>query len=453
MIFGKAQLENMDEKFGTSEWDYQEASRLNADLYGDSVFEEYQKSHPQSELDLQEEMMRNGNGDKYASVEEWKNDPDSDYKQLAEAFGWKDESDSGIKEAIAQGVEEGNENIDEEKKGALEGKLDTDNLTINAGTVNMQGELNTPQEEKIKTIESGQNEGENTDKEQKDEEENNSIKEANVLELEEGERNLKDLLTAARDSGVLGKFADIGNELYKGAHSITDTMYVDGGATGDWQQLSGIAENLMQKGNKKIEERNERTKASWANDKANISFVADKYMVEMRAIYQGKSEAYVRDKAEEKAKSKLKEMSEFVPYGITNVEQVYQLYNDKKEYACSTEQAIKRAAGYNKFNVENVTHINQGNAFTRNDYKTVQEAIPGAEKYYKSGVTDIKEMEIIERMRRELEKIPEYSKKATPQFAMKVDQTLKKKGGKINYKGSDEAVKKVVDSINEKYGG
>ena len=101
----------------------------------------------------------------------------------------------------------------------------------------------------------------------------------------------------------------------------------------------------------------------------------------------------------------------------------------------------------NKFNnnAGNINSINVSGNFQRNDYTSVEAAIPNAKTYYDAGYTNVNEMAWVDYMAEKLGKSPE--------FAMKVDETLKRKGkaGKLSYNGKDGEMKKVIDQINSHY--
>jgi len=97
------------------------------------------------------------------------------------------------------------------------------------------------------------------------------------------------------------------------------------------------------------------------------------------------------------------------------------------------------------FSLSNVVSINNSGSFERNNYQTVEEAIPNARTYYDAGYTNINDMAWVEKIAQSLGRSPE--------FAIKVDQTLRRKGGKISYNGRNEEMRKLIADINSTYGG
>ncbi len=323
------------------------------------------------------------------------------------------------------------------------GNISAGNITINAGSVNMQGGEN------IKFAGEGQVKGADgiTGEGKK---ENNQPGE---IELVEGITLQGASLSAGeifKNIGGLEQLGKLGVDLFQGLGGIGDGLYVDGDApTKERETIAGMLSQNIKDSSDKRKENNDRMKDNWANNKSNISIMTDKYMSDekFREKYSDKPEAYIRREAETKAKSALKDMSAYVPYGITDVNLAYELYDSANKNGFTPEQAIRNKAGYEKFNnnVQNVVSINQSGTFERDNYKTVEEAIPDARKYYDAGYTDINDMAWVEKIAQSLGRSPE--------FAIKVDQTLRKKGGKINYNGKNEEMKKLIADINSAYGG
>ena len=320
------------------------------------------------------------------------------------------------------------------------GNISAGNITINAGSVNMQGGEN------IKFAGEGQVKGADGEKQ-----DNTKLEE---YELVDDGITLQGASLSAgeifKNIGGLEKLGQLGVDLYQGLGGIGDGLYVDGDApTKERETIAGMLSQNIKDSSEKRKENNDRMKDNWANNKSNISIMTEKYMSDekFREKYSDKPEAYIRREAETKAKSALKDMSAYVPYGITDVNLAYELYDSANKNGFTPEQAIRNKAGYEKFNnnVQNVVSINQSGTFERDNYKTVEEAIPDARKYYDAGYTDINDMAWVEKIAQSLGRSPE--------FAMKVDQTLRKKGGKINYNGKNEEMKKLIADINSAYGG
>lgn len=346
----------------------------------------------------------------------------------------QDDFSEGDIKALTEGIKQ--------EVGATQGNsMDAANITINAGSVSMNGNLESSNNGEIKTIEQGST-GENAEENKVENDEIGLDGDVSLLEPKSS------FFERFKDLGGLEKIGTLGNELYQGIGGITDSLYVDGGApTQERAAISGIIGQNIKDSTDKREKDMTRAKDNWANNKSNISIMADKYMADMSERYKGKPEAYIRMKAEEKAKSALKDMSAYVQYGVTDVNLAYELYQDANAYGYTPEQAVRSRAGYEKFNSNsgNIAQINLSGGFTRNDYTSVQAAIPDARTYYNAGYTDINEMAWVDKIARSLGRSPE--------FAMRVDQTLKKKGGKINYSGKNEEMKKLIQDINSTYGG
>jgi len=324
------------------------------------------------------------------------------------------------------------------------------NITINASSVNMQGGDN------IKTVETIEKGNENT---------TNGSEQKVEVELTGGDGiSLEGAIDGAsfgeifKNLGGIEQLGNLANDLIDGAHSISSGLYVDGMApTQEWNANSQWRRQNIKEAGEKRKENVERAKDNWAHDKANITIMADKYykekyLPEMQAKYgDTKSQSYIeaqaREKSEEKAKAALKDMSAYVPYGVTDVNLAYNLYQNANNNGFSPEQSIRNMAAFNKFNSSagNIDKINLSGNFQRNDYTSVEAAIPNAKTYYDAGYTNVNDMAWVDYMAEKLGKSPE--------FAMKVDETLKKKGkgGKLSYNGSDADMKKVIDQINSHY--
>lgn len=345
--------------------------------------------------------------------------------------------------------------------------LTASNVTINAGTISLNGASNQHSEE-IKTLKEEIKELNVTN--MNSDEANNVVSEnkKSVKEDDDGislEMPEFSGFEIFKNLGGLEKLGELGANLFQGLGSITDGLYVDGTAptaerNNDIQWLRG---NIKEAGERRKQDI-EREKDNWANNKTNINMMSnkyyqEKYLPEMTKKYAGQLksgkvdmnyvEAQAREKSDERAKKALKDMSEYVPYGVTDVNVAYQLYDNANKNGFSPEQSVKNMGGYVNFNLNatNINSINQSGAYEKNDYVTVQAAIPAAKTYYDAGYTNIDDMHWVNYMADRLGK--------TPEFAMKVDEALKKKGkgGKLSYNGKDTEMKKVIDQINSHYGG
>ena len=321
------------------------------------------------------------------------------------------------------------------------------NITINASSVNMQGGDNI---KTVATIEKGT--------------ENATQSSEQKAPDDKGEISLEGAIDGAsfgeifKNLGGIEQLGNLANDLVDGAHSISAGLYVDGMApTQEWNANSQWRRENIKEAGEKRKENVERAKDNWAHDKVNIKvmeekYYKEKYLPEMQAKYgdskpQGYIEAQAREKANERAKAALKDMSAYVQYGVTDVNLAYNLYENANNNGLSPEQSIRNMAGFNKFNSNagNINSINVSGNFQRNDYTSVEAAIPNAKTYYDAGYTNVNEMAWVDYMAEKLGKSPE--------FAMKVDETLKKKGkgGKLTYSGKDAEMKKVIDQINSHY--
>ena len=338
-------------------------------------------------------------------------------------------------------------------EGAGAGNIDASTVTINANSVNMEGAaLDNGNNDGIKTIEEGNLEG--TTEVEKVELE---LGEGDGISLDEFDSPLEAFAETFKNLGGIEQLGTLANDLVDGAHSISAGLYVDGMApTQEWNANSQWRRENIKEAGEKRKENVERAKDNWAHDKANITIMTDKYMEkylpEMQKKYGGKEtpeyiEAKAREKSEEKAKAALKDMSAYVQYGVTDVNLAYNLYQNANNNGLSPEQSIRNIAGFNKFNSNagNINSINVSGNFQRNDYTSVEAAIPNAKTYYDAGYTNVNDMAWVDYMAEKLGKSPE--------FAMKVDETLKKKGkgGKLTYNGKDAEMKKVIDQINSHY--
>lgn len=341
--------------------------------------------------------------------------------------------------------------------GANGNSMNVNDLTINANSVNMEGDG-------IKTIGDGSFEGDaNIEGDANAEGDANSEqdkgKKDDGISLE-GAENLD--ISAWDVFEARGGLEDIGTlfaDITDGFHNISSGMYIDGDApTNEWNENSKWVRGNIEESRKKRKENMDREKENWANNKGNIKTMSDMYYkdeLQKAQVKYGKTkpqsyiEAEAREKSDTKAKAALKDMSAYVEFGVKDVDLAYKLYQNANNGAFSPEQSIKNYAGYEKFKNDsgNVASINNSGLYQSNNYTTVEAAIPNAKQYYDAGYTNVNEMGWVNYMAERLGKSPE--------FAMQVDETLKKKGkgGKLTYSGKDADMKKVIDQINSHYGG
>jgi len=333
-------------------------------------------------------------------------------------------------------------------EGLGAGDINASTVTINASTVNMDGSSQQG-DDNVKTIEEGEIDGDV-------EIDNAEEKESDKISLE-GAIDGASFGEIFTNLGGIEKIGTLYDTMVDGAHDIAKGLYVDGMApTQEWDAGSKTRKGFIEEGSKHRKEYVERAKDNWAHDKANITIMTNKYMEkylpEMQAKYgDSKPQSYIvaqaREKSEEKAKAALKDMSAYVQYGVTDVNMAYNLYQNANNNGLSPEQSIRNMAGYQKFNSNagNINSINVSPNFTGNNYTSVEAAIPNAKTYYDSGYTNINEMAWVDYLAQKLGRSPE--------FAMKVDETLKRKGkgGQLTYNGKDANMKKVIDQINSHY--
>jgi len=333
-----------------------------------------------------------------------------------------DESDEGMKEAIADGMNRS------KSEGAS--NINASNVTITASNIQIEGA----------------NVGDKTDEGFK-EAIAEGVSDADMdgfddFDLSQAAPSFMESFARSLDKeNVFEDIAKLGNEAYKGINSVRDTFFVNG-APGDWKGSAQIVDGLLKDRLDKKKATNEREKANWANDKSNVAYVAAKYLPQMKEIYKGKTDAYIQMQAEEKAKKELAKMSEFVTHGIDDVRVAFELYQDQKKYGYSAEEAIRTRAGFERFNSnsENIAHINQ---HYNVNCTSVSQVIPNAREYYNNGYNNIRDIDWLNYMATKLQKSPNY--------VINVDQALRKKGGKINYNGSNAELRDVISQINKHY--
>lgn len=252
----------------------------------------------------------------------------------------------------------------------------------------------------------------------------------------------------------LKKFEELGGmqELHKGFNEVRDTFYVTAPPQ-DWKTTNERMENRRK-------EHIEQEKFNFTHNEGNQQFIINqkKYLEKFRAQYPDKvkyPDAYIQNLAKEKAKSDLKSLADtYVPLGVTDVKGAYQCEEDRKNYGLTSTESVQLMADFERFNKasDNIVNLNVKHG---ESYTTVSEGIPHAREYYNNGYKDINQMMWVDAMAMKLKDMPQFKKKETKntehQFAMKIDQELRKKGGKVNYKGKDENIKEFVKDLNEYY--
>lgn len=252
----------------------------------------------------------------------------------------------------------------------------------------------------------------------------------------------------------LKKFEELGGmqELHKGFNEVRDTFYVTAPPQ-DWKTTNERMENRKK-------EHIEQEKFNFTHNEGNQQFIINqkKYLEKFRAQYPDKvkyPDAYIQNLAKEKAKSDLKSLADtYVPLGVTDVKEAYQCEEDRKNYGLTSTESVQLMADFERFNKasDNIVNLNVKHG---ESYTTVSEGIPHAREYYNNGYKDINQMMWVDAMAMKLKDMPQFKKKETKntehQFAMKIDQELRKKGGKVTYKGEDPKVKEFVKDLNEYY--
>jgi len=254
----------------------------------------------------------------------------------------------------------------------------------------------------------------------------------------------------------LNRFEELGGlkQLHAGFNEIRDTFYVTPPA-GDWKETNARMDS-------KSKERIEQQKFNLIHNEGNIQYIINQkdYIKKFREQYPDKvkyPDAYIQNMAKEKAKSDLKSLAdEFVPLGVTDVKIAYECYKDRENYGISAVDAVKLHADFEKFDNSqtNVSIINNNGKYGENNSR-VSEGMPSAREYYNSGYRDVNAMAWVDQIAKSIEKLPQFKdKKDTErrQFAIKIDQELRKKGGKVEYNGKDKNVADVVGEINKIYG-
>ena len=342
--------------------------------------------------------------------------------------------------------------------------INTDNVNITANNVNMEGD--SIEIDNIKTKDNTETEDE---KEEKGEEDKKDKEEKEEKNGEDKSSKEKDDIKLILDSNKWDSFKSQGgieatreaaNELYKGLHTIGNTFYLDG-PPDDWKNRYNREENRIKDQKEKTKKNNEIKVQNHINNKENQNFIMEKEGIkeQLRKEHPNKSNEWIDTKAREKAKEKLKSMSQYVTYGISDIKQIYELHQDAERYGYTPEEAIRASAGYEKFNtnLENVSYLN--NHYQTNA-QTVEEIIPrkNAKDYYNNGYQNIKDMDWVDYLAGKLNPNQKHDRDSNKpkddkytKLAMQVDKVLSDKKGKIQYSGKDESMKTVIKEIENHY--
>ncbi len=359
--------------------------------------------------------------------------------------GDKEELSAAVEEGLSAPASTGQENS--------KGNMNVSSLNITAGSVNMQGELAKGSEQaeiKEAKVENENNEN-NENSENNDNNGNNDQKTAEDDGISITPPPI-DTGEVFKNLGGFEQIGQIGIALFEGLNSLTDGLYVDGGApTNEWKGYSQMMQGNMKIFTEKRKENLEQEKQVFVS--SNLKEEMKILMPEIEKRYPEKTKEYRENVAKKEAQEKLTKMAEFVPYGVSDLSTAQKLYSISKNNGLTAEQTIQYVAAqpkyekaYSNFNTNKdfVATINLSGKFDRNDYKTVEEAIPNARTYYDNGYKHVEEMAWLEKMRKDLNQSPE--------FAIRAAQALKKKG-KVNYSGKNPEMKKIIDDINSTFGG
>lgn len=234
--------------------------------------------------------------------------------------------------------------------------------------------------------------------------------------------------------------AGVFQSAHEGYNKVMDTLYVTPSSQ-DWKRT-----NEQLAGDSKAKQ--EQIKFNVVNNKGNQKYIIEQegYMEKLRAQYPDEKkypDARLEAMAEEQAKAKLKSLADtYAPYGIQDGKVMYELDKDRKKYGLTADEAIQQRSSFEKFNT-NKKNIVKVNIENKPNISSVSEVEPHAKDYYYNGYTKADDMAVV--------RVIEEKLKVSPNYAMAVDQTLRKKGGRVNYKGNDPQMKDVVDQINKYY--
>lgn len=362
------------------------------------------------------------------------------------------------------------ENIKDNNNVGDEKNINASSVTINAGNVNMQGDITQgTANDEVKTIDEQNKDtenNENSDENESDEDEEKKKKENEgkieienegtptrekdrflkrrskefnaFIDFSRGESGITDTAKKLSPDSLFGKvtqqaldtdigkkfskFEDLGGTkaLHKGFNEIRDTFFADA-APGDWKPTN-------EKMGEKIKEKNEQKEFNFVNDEGNkeymFNIIYQKDREKLRKEHPDKSEAWIQGKCREKAESKLESLSKiYVPLGIENVQVAYECEEDRKKYGWSASEAVEQRINYEKFN-HNIINVEQANKYLETNNSTIQESIPEARDYYNNGYTSGHEIARASELTSILG--------ITTEYGMKLDKALKNKGSKVN---------------------
>lgn len=217
------------------------------------------------------------------------------------------------------------------------------------------------------------------------------------------------------------KFEELGGiqELHAGFNTIRDGFFV-GGAPGDWKTTNSRMDE-----NRKANI--EQAKFNVCNNPEYKNYFTQKYFVELKDQYKDNknyNDARLMAMAKDKADSKLKSLSDtYVPLGIKDPVIMLELEDDRKQFGMTPTEAIQQRVKYEKFNIDqkNISYINE---HLNVNATSVKEAVEPAREYYNNGYQNIGDLSRVHELTSLL--------RVTPEFGMKLDKVLNKKGPNIN---------------------
>lgn len=366
---------------------------------------------------------------------------------------------------------EGNVSADTKENGdqTSEKSINASSVIINAGNVNMQGDISQgATDDKIKTIEeqnensenAEQSDGNESDEEKKKKENEGKIeienegtpvrekdgfitrrkKERKVFwNAATGNAGISDSIKNLSEDSLLGKvgqralkskpgqfleaFEKVGGlqELHGGFNAVRDTFYANGSAPGDWKKTNDRM-------GKRLKEDEEQREYNFVNNEGNKQYMYnimyEKHEEKLRAQNPNKSEAWIQNEIKKMADSKLESLSKtYVPLGIGDIQIAYECEEDRKKYGWTAGEAVEQRIKYEKFN-NNAINVETVNKYLETNNSTIQESIPNARDYYNNGYTNSKEVARAYELTELLG--------VTTEYGMKLDKAMKNKGSQVN---------------------
>lgn len=361
----------------------------------------------------------------------------------------------------------GNEEVGNKDNSLLEGKISQ--ITINGlGSINVNG-LND-----IEGLdgENGENKKSNIDNanvELDKDQENETDKEQDNPDMNYLNEYLKD-----SGKGRFVQFIEKGAEVAKKGYDFTQTanfrdnfgkiqdsmMELEqgnavtiGGSMGGLDQTAEKYVSDKYKENSK--KKKEKSDSNFVNNEKNINYVIQKndLMEKYRKKYPNKSEEYIKDKAKEDAKARLKEMTPYVDKGLTNIESISALYQFQKETGKTPDETIhhfwnaaRNERNFKEFDgrKKNIEYINE--KYNVN-VKQVSEKFANAPEYHDKGLKNIQQMDMADDIQKKFNVNTDVAVNMT-----KAVERHKRKHKKIDVNEKMSATEKsIVKQINDNY--